>query len=131
MARFSDLLQRSQKQSARIFGSVNEATDGAWFGTTANAAPTARTGFSVAVEDVTKGPPRITRDTLSGVVNTPAGTIRISFPVASLTFVPVSMDTVCIVGATRAAGLCYRVTAVESAGGLYELELREEAQYLT
>lgn len=128
---FSSLIQHSQKQSARIFGSVGAQTAGAWFPTTVAAAPTARTSFSVIVYDVTKGPPRITRDALSGVVNTPAGTIRISFPVASLTYVPVGNDTICIVGATRATGTVYRVASVETLAGIYELELREEAQYLT
>lgn len=131
MATFAALLQRSQKQSSRTFGSVGVRTAGAWFGTTAAAAPTARTGFSVIVYDVTKGPPRITRDALTGTVNTPAGTIRISFPTASLTFTPVAHDTVCIVGTARTTGTCYRVSSVETAGGIYELELREEAQYLT
>jgi len=128
---FSSLIQHSQKQSSRIFGSVGTRTAGAWFPTTATGAPTARTSFSVIVYDVTKGPPRITRDALTGTVNTPAGTIRISFTVASLAYVPVGNDTICIVGTARTTGTVYRVASVETVAGIYELELREEAQYLT
>ncbi len=125
------MLQYANAHAARQFGGVTAATAGAWFPTTATAAPAARSGFSVAVSDVTKGPPRYTRDPLSGTLTTPAGTIRVAFKVADLTFVPIASETVCIVGATRAAGTVYRVAAVESAGGVYELELREESQTLT
>lgn len=128
---FANLLQRAQVHAARTFSSTTAATAGAWFGTSATAAPATRAAFSVAISDVTQGPPRITRDPLSGTVNTPTGTIRISFPVASLTFTPVSNDTICLIGTTRATAGVYRVTAVETAGGVYELECRQEPQYLT
>lgn len=125
------MLQAANQHSARMFGSVTAATAGAWFPTTATGAPTARASYSVAVSDVAKGPPRYTQDPLSGTLTTPAGTIRVAFKVADLTFVPIASETVCIVGTTRAAGTVYRVAAVESAGGVYELELREESQTLT
>lgn len=131
MSTFADLMQRAQQQAARTFASVSTATAGAWFPTAYNAAPAARTGFSVAVTDVTQGAPRIQRDALSGTVITPAGTIRINLAVSALTYTPVAMETVCLIGATRATATLYRVTAVESTAGIYELELRPEAQRLT
>lgn len=114
-----------------MFGSVTAATAGAWFGTTGTAAPTARAGFSVAVSDVVKGAPKATRDPLTGTLTTPAGTIRISFLASALSFVPVSLETLCIVGATRSAGTLYRVQSLEEIAGIYEIELKEESQTLT
>ncbi len=128
---FAALLSQANAHAARTFGSVVAETEGAWFPTTATGAPTARSGFSVAVSDVIKGAPRIVRDPLTGTITTPAGTIRISFAVASLSYVPLAIETVCIVGDARATGRLYRVSAVEEAGGVYEIELREEAQRLT
>lgn len=128
---FASLIQHAQKHGSRVFGGVAADTEGAWFPTTVDGAPTARGSFTLAVEDVTKGAPRITRDALSGMVNTPAGTIRISFATSLLTYTPRAKDTVVIVGATRAAGILYRVTAVETIAGIYELELQEDPQYLT
>lgn len=128
---FAALMQAGQKHAARIFGSVSEATAGAWFPASVSAAPAARSSFTVAVSDVTTGAPRIQRDALSGAVITPAGTIRIMLVVSALTYVPVAQETVVLIGATRATATLYRVTAVESAAGVYELELRPEAQLLT
>lgn len=127
---FSTLMQRAQRQQARVFSSATAAIAGAWFPATANGAPSTRSAFTVAVNDVTPGAPRITRDALSGMVNTPVGTVRVAFATAALAYVPVANDTVCLAGATRATATMYRVAAVETLAGIYELELREEAQYL-
>ena len=128
---FPALMQQSTAHAARTFAGVTAATAGAWFGTTATAAPAARSGFSVAVSDVVKGAPRSVRDPLTGTLTTPAGTIRVSFATSALSFVPVSLETLCIVGATRAAGTLYRIQSVEEIAGIYEMELKEESQALT
>ena len=128
---FAAQLQAANTHAARMFGGVTAATAGAWFPTAATEAPTARSGFSVAVSDVVKGAPKATRDPLTGTLTTPSGTITISFLASALTYVPVANETVLIAGATRAAGTLYRVTAVNTLAGIYELECREEAQTLT
>lgn len=128
---FSSLFQHAQRAAARTFGSTTSATVTAWFPTSANAAPEARSSFSVTVSDVTQGPPRIQRDALSGTVITRAGTIRIMLPVADLSYTPVAAETVCLLGTSRASATLYRVQAVETAAGIYEIELRPEAQALS
>lgn len=128
---FSSLFQRAQQQAARTFGSATSATITAWFPASADAAPAARSGFSVTVSDVTQGAPRHQRDALSGSLLTPAGSIRIMLPVADLSYTPLAAETVCLLGTTRATATLYRVQSVESAAGIYEIELRPEAQTLT
>ena len=127
---FSDLLQYGNTVAARTFASVSTATVSAWFPPEATDSPGTRAGFTVAVSDVAQGPPRITRDTLSGTVLTPSGAIRISLKTAALSYQPKANETVLLVGASRAMAMVYRVSVVEIAGGVMELECKEEAQWL-
>lgn len=129
MASFADLAQNAQTFAARTFQSVTAATTTLWFGTSATAAPANRAAFTVTVSDVTPGQPRIQRDQLSGEVVTPTGSIRVMFKQSAIAFTPIAMETVFLFGPVKASASAYRITAVESGAGLYELEAKPEAQY--
>lgn len=129
MPTFASLAQMAQTIAARTFQSVASATVTAWFGTSATAAPATRSAFTVALSDVTPGQPRVQRDTLSGEVLTPTGSIRLMFKQSALSFVPKAQETIFLFGTAKATASAYRVTAVESGAGLYEIEARPEAQY--
>jgi hypothetical protein len=127
---FATLLQHANKIAARHFQSVAQATVSAWFPPAALDSPGDRAGFTRALTDIAQGPPRIQRDALSGSVLTATGTIRISILSTVLPYQPKTQETVCLIGQTKATALLYRVSLVEAAGGLLEIELKEEAQWL-
>ncbi len=128
---FATLLQHANKIAARHFQSVSQATTSAWFPPAALDSPGTRAGFTRALTDVAQGPPRIQRDALSGSVLTAAGTIRISILASALPYEPKAQETVCLIGQAKTTALLYRVSLVEAAGGLLEIELKEESQWLT
>lgn len=124
---FKSLAALSRKHAARVMGGDLKA----WFPATATTAPSARADYSTQVPDVLQGAARRQQGDLIGQVAGIDRTFPVSIPSGVLSYDPVEGETVFLIGTTKATATLCRVVTVRAAGGLIELECKQEVQTLT